>query len=134
MEGAVADAFLRYDKVMDEALLEVRKGLIAGTYTEELNEAITLINKIKAEDSNVIGPQEPWSLTNLSTTELEELTGADVELIVNELRRQSELMSMIGPATRGVLSLDNKELARVRALIGFLPNGDINSKSAKGFR
>ena len=132
LEGAVADAFLRYDKVMDEALLEVRKGLIAGTYEEELIEAITLINKIKAADSTIIGPQEPWSQTNLSTSELEELTGADVELIVNELRRQSELMSMIGPATRGVLSLENKELTRVRALIGFLPNGDINSESAKG--
>ena len=132
LEGAVADAFLTYDRVMDEALLEVRKGLIAGTYQEELIEAITLINKIKAADSTIIGPQEPWSQTNLSTSELEELTGADVELIVNELRRQSELMSMIGPATRGVLSLENKELTRLRALIGFLPNGDINSESAKG--
>lgn len=132
LEGAVADAFLQYDKIMDEALLEVRKGLIAGTYAEELIEAITLINKIKEADSTIIGPQEPWSKTNLSTSELEELTGADVELIVNELRRQSELMSMIGPATRGVLSLENKELTRLRALIGFLPNGNINAKSAKG--
>ena len=132
LEGDVADAFLRYDKVMDEAVAEIRKGLIAGTYEEELIEAIKLINKIKEADSNIVGPQEPWSQTNLSTTELEELTGADVELIVNELRRQSELMSMIGPATRGVLSLENKELTRVRALIGFLPNGDINAESAKG--
>ena len=44
LEGDVADAFLNYDAVMDKAVAEIRKGLVAGVYAEPLREALEIIN------------------------------------------------------------------------------------------
>ena len=135
LEGDVADAFLQYDKVMDKALTEIRKGLIAGTYADELVEAITMLNKIDRVELEAEGQQfiqENWAQRNLSTTELEELTGADVEAIVKGLLTQATRISVIGPPTRGVNELDKKEIQRLRAMAGFLPNGKVNTESQNG--
>ena len=135
LDGDVANAFLQYDKVMDKALTEIRKGLVAGTYADELVEAITMLNKIDRVELEAEGQQfiqENWAQRNLSTTELEELTGLDVEAIVKGLLTQATRISVIGPPTRGVSELDKKEIQRLRAMAGFLPNGQVNAKSQNG--
>ena len=135
LDGDVANAFLQYDKVMDKALTEIRKGLVAGTYADELVEAITMLNKIDRVELEAEGQQfiqENWAQRNLSTTELEELTGLDVEAIVKGLLTQATRISVIGPPTRGVSELDKKEIQRLRAMAGFLPNGQVNAESQNG--
>tara|TARA_R110000772_G_scaffold268625_1_gene396872 strand:+ start:1856 stop:9493 length:7638 start_codon:yes stop_codon:yes gene_type:complete len=131
LEGDAAQAFLDYDKVMDEAVSEIRKGMIAGGYMEPLREALVLIKKF-------YGDQLP-----LSSDLIEELTYQDLKSIVTSLRDiastveyQNDPSVPISSAIQnlGVPAgdLTKKEIKRIRALIGFDENGKVDLKSKKG--
>ena len=136
LEGAVADAFLQYDKVMDKALTEIKKGEIAGTYIEPLKEAVEALNKIDAMNIDPAGPQLPWAVRNLSQGVLdfgfEEITKADLQTIVDELLNQATRLETIGPLTSPRPDMTMEEVARLRALAGFNRDGSVNPKTSTG--
>ena len=72
---------------MDKALNEIKKGEIAGAYTDDLIEAVTVLNKLDALEISPQGPQQPWSIRNLSQDVLdfgfESITKADLQLIID---------------------------------------------------
>ena len=129
LEGDIADAFLQYDKVMDQMVGEIRKGLIAGTYAEPLREALEIINKFYKQ-------QIP-----LSTDQIEDLTSSDVRSIITELRRISDILEFqnnvpYGPLTTEQIAmliptgeLTKKEIQRMRSLSGFTATGKPNLKA-----
>ena len=138
LEGDVADAFLKYDEVMDKALTEIKKGEIAGTYTEPLKEAVTLLNKLDALQINETGPQQPWAIRNLSQDVLdfgfESITKADLQLIINELLNQATRLETIGPLTSRRPDMTQKEVERLRALAGYNKDGTaMDLEKATGF-
>jgi hypothetical protein len=129
LEGDIASAFLQYDKVMDQMVGEIRKGLIAGTYAEPLREALEIINKFYKQ-------QIP-----LSTDQIEDLTSSDVRSIITELRRISDILEFqnnvpYGPLTPEQIAmliptgeLTKKEIQRMRSLSGFTATGKPNLKA-----
>ena len=127
LEGDVADAFLKYDEVMDKALSEIKKGEIAGAYTDDLKEAVTLLNKLDALAISPQGPQQPWAIRNLSQDVLdfgfESITKADLQLIINELLNQANRLETIGPLTSPRPDMTQKEVERLRSIAGYNKDG-----------
>ena len=129
LEGDIAEAFLQFDKVMDQMIHEVLKGYIAGTYAEPLKEALEIINKFYKQ-------QIP-----LSTDQIEDLTISDVRNIITELRRISDILEFqnnvpYGPLTTEQIAmliptgeLTKKEIRRMRSLSGFTATGKPNLKA-----
>ena len=129
LEGDVADAFLNYDAVMDKAVAEIRRGLIAGVYAEPLREALEIINKFYGQQ------------IRLSTDQIEDLNATDVKNIIIELRRISDILEFqnnipYGPLTREQLAmliptgeLTKQEIKRMRTLVGFTAKGKPNLKA-----
>ena len=129
LEGDVADAFLNYDAVMDKAVAEIRKGLVAGVYAEPLREALEIINKFYGQQ------------IRLSTDQIENLNATDVKNIIIELRRISDILEFqnnvpYGPLTPEQLAmliptgeLTKQEIKRIRTLAGFTAQGKPNLKA-----
>ena len=138
LEGDVANAFLKYDEVMDKALNEIKKGEIAGAYTDDLIEAVTVLNKLDALEISPQGPQQPWSIRNLSQDVLdfgfESITKADLQLIIDELLNQANRLETIGPLTSRRPDMTQKEVERLRSMAGFNKDGTaMDLEKATGF-
>ena len=103
------------------------KAEIAGAYTDDLKEAVTLLNKLDALAISPQGPQQPWAIRNLSQDVLdfgfESITKADLQLIINELLNQANRLETIGPLTSPRPDMTQKEVERLRSIAGYNKDG-----------